>query len=67
MILDWSDFDYPFTLETDVSLKGYGAMLSQKLYGRVIVKGFANRMIRPVMSKYSTFKLLFQAMLLGYY
>ena len=45
-ILGYSDFSEPFCLEVDVSLKGFGATLSQKVSGRKIVLAYASRGLR---------------------
>ena len=59
-ILGYPDFNLPFILETDASLNGLGAVLSQKQDGKLVVIGYASRKLHPnekVMSNYSAMKL----------
>ena len=60
--MSFPEFDYPLILETDASLKGYGAILSEKIDGKVIVIAYAIKKIKHVMRKYTSFNYEFQAM-----
>ena len=59
-ILGYADYTQPFILETDASLKGLGAVLSQIQDGKRKVISFASRTLRPTernMQNYSSMKL----------
>lgn len=59
-ILGYPDFELPFILETDASLDGLGAVLSQKQNGKLVVISYASRKLHPnekVMNNYSAMKL----------
>ena len=60
-ILAYPDYDKPFLLETDASLKGLGTVLSQQdLYGNQRVISFASRSLKPykkLIKSYSLAKL----------
>lgn len=63
-ILGYPDFTKPFILEVDASLKGYGAILSQKIDGKTVVIAYASRKLRKherTMQNYSSMKLEFLA------
>ena len=64
-ILGYPDFSEPFCLEVDASLKGFGAILSQKVAGRKIILAYASRGLRKhekTMRNYSSMKLEFLAL-----
>ena len=46
-ILGFADFSLPFILETDASLRGLGAVLSQEQDGEKKVLAYASRSLRP--------------------
>ena len=46
-------------LDTDASLKGCGAIISQNIDRKVIAVPCASKNIKTVMGKYSSFKLEF--------
>ena len=46
-VLGFADFDLPFILETDASLQGLGAVLSQEQDGERKVLAYASRSLRP--------------------
>ncbi len=59
-ILGHPDFHEPFILEVDASLQGFGAVLSQKLNGKMVVLSYASRGLRnkeKSMPNYSSMKL----------
>ena len=59
-ILGYADYTKPFILETDASLHGLGAVLSQEQDGQKRVIAYASRSLRPTeknMSNYSSMKL----------
>ena len=59
-LLGHPDFTEPFIVETDASLQGLGAVLSQKQEGRTVVLAYASRGLRPHeknMENYSSMKL----------
>ena len=60
-ILAYPNYEKPFLLEMDASLKGLGAVLSQQdLYGNQWVISFASRSLKPyekLMRSYSSAKL----------
>ncbi|KAL8580634.1 hypothetical protein ACOMHN_043450 [Nucella lapillus] len=59
-VLGYVDFSLPFILETDASLDGLGAVLSQEQNGKRRVIAYASRSLRPgerMMKNYSSMKL----------
>lgn len=59
-ILSFPNFDKPFILETDSSLTGIGAILSQKQDGKNVVIAYASRRLKKHernMTNYSSMKL----------
>ncbi|KAL8569843.1 hypothetical protein ACOMHN_038536 [Nucella lapillus] len=59
-VLGYADFKKPFVLETDASIEGLGAVLSQECDGKKHVVAFASRSLRPTernMNNYSSMKL----------
>ncbi|CAG2234454.1 Retrovirus-related Pol polyprotein from transposon 17.6,Retrovirus-related Pol polyprotein from transposon 297 [Mytilus edulis] len=59
-ILSYAKFDEPFILETDASMQGLGAVLSQYIDGKLRVVAYASRALRPNernMDNYSSRKL----------
>ncbi|CAG2220738.1 Retrovirus-related Pol polyprotein from transposon 17.6 [Mytilus edulis] len=59
-ILSYAKFDEPFILETDASMQGLGAVLSQYVDGQLRVVAYASRALRPNernMDNYSSRKL----------
>lgn len=59
-ILGYADFTLPFILETDASMSGLGAVLSQQQDGGMRVIAYASRSLRPTeknMKNYSSMKL----------
>ncbi|KAL8624895.1 hypothetical protein ACOMHN_016191 [Nucella lapillus] len=59
-VLGYADFKRPFVLETDASLDGLGAVLSQEQEGGRRVVAYASRSLRPTernMKNYSSMKL----------
>ena len=59
-VLGYADFKKPFILETDASMEGLGAVLSQECDGKKQVVAYASRSLRPTernMSNYSSMKL----------
>ncbi|CAG2217557.1 unnamed protein product [Mytilus edulis] len=59
-ILSYAKFDEPFILETDASMQGLGAVLSQYIDGQLRVVAYASRALRPNernMDNYSSRKL----------
>ena len=63
-VLAYPDYSQPFILETDASLKGLGAVLSQK-GGEVRVIAYASRSLRPSersMCDYSSAKIKLMAL-----
>ena len=59
-ILGFPDFTAPYILETDASLKGLGAVLSQQQGDKLVVLGYASRGLKDHernMSNYSSMKL----------
>ncbi|VDI45594.1 Hypothetical predicted protein [Mytilus galloprovincialis] len=59
-ILSYAKFDEPFILETDASMQGLGAVLSQFVDGKLRVVAYASRALRPNernMDNYSSRKL----------
>lgn len=64
-VLGYADFSLPFILETDASLEGLGAVLSQDQEGGRRVVAYASRSLRPAergMKNYSSMKLEFLAL-----
>ena len=64
-VLGYADFSQPFILETDSSLDGLGAVLSQEQEGGRRVIAYASRSPRPAerrMQNYSSIKLEFLAL-----
>ena len=64
-ILAYADFTRPFTLYTDASNQGLGAVLAQEQNGQEKVIAYASRSLRPAErndSNYSSFKLELLAM-----
>ena len=64
-VLGYADFSQPFILETDASLDGLGAVLSQEQEGGRRVIAYASRSLRPAerrMQNYSSMKLEFLAL-----
>lgn len=56
----YADYNLPFVLPTDRSLKGLGAVLTQIQDGQELVINFVSRRFRKnekILSKYSSFKL----------
>ena len=59
-ILTYAEFGKPFVLETDESMQGLGAVLSQYVNGQLRVVSYASRALRPNernMNNYSSRKL----------
>ena len=53
-ILRYPKYDIPFILETDVSLKGLGAVLSHKHEGLIYVIAYASRKLKSAEYKIQT-------------
>ena len=59
-VLGYPDFNLPFLVETDASLKGLGGVISQDQENGKVVIAYASRKLRPTeknMSNYSAMKL----------
>ena len=59
-VLGYADYRQPFIVETDASLRGLGAVLSQMQEGQQRVIAYASRTLRPTeknMKNYSSMKL----------
>lgn len=59
-VLGYADYTNPFVLETDASMHGLGAVLSQEQNGQKRVIAYASRTLRPAeknMQNYSSMKL----------
>jgi len=61
-VLAYADYSLPFTIHTDASGKGLGAVLYQKLDGVDKVIAYASRGLRPSERKYPAHKLEFLAL-----
>ena len=60
-VLAFADFQKPFTLQTDASLRGLGAVLSQEQEGRLRPIAYASRGLSPSERNYPAHKLEFLA------
>ncbi len=60
-VLGYADFSLPFTLETDASGQGLGAVLTQVQDGQQRVIAYASRGLRPSETRYPAHKLEYLA------
>ena len=61
-ILAYADYDLPFVIQTDASLEGLGAVLTQQQDGRERVVAYASRTLSSAEKKYPAHKLEFRAL-----
>ena len=61
-VLAYADYSKPFTLHTDASSNGLGAVMYQTQYGKKRVIAYASRRLRPAEKNYPAHKLDFLAL-----